>query len=71
MSKIYLIAIAFLLSACMQGETNVESGNREQVFHFGNGTEIQGIDPHVVTGIAGHHVVKLCLKVWWSKTRER
>ena len=58
MSKIYLIAIAFLFSACMQGETNVESGNREQVFHFGNGTEIQGIDPHVVTGIAGHHVVQ-------------
>ncbi len=60
--KFYKAAIVLVLmaalSACMQGESNVVSGNRDQVLHFGNGAEIQGIDPHVVTGVAGHHVVQ-------------
>ena len=56
--KLFLLLAVFLLSACMQGETNVESGNREQVLHFGNGGEIQGLDPHVVTGGSEQHVVQ-------------
>ena len=56
--KLFLFLAVLLLSACMQGESNVESGNQQQIFHFGNGAEVQGIDPHVVTGVAGHHVVQ-------------
>ena len=33
-AQIVLILSILLLSACMQGESNVESGSRDQVFHF-------------------------------------
>jgi oligopeptide transport system substrate-binding protein len=35
----------------------VESGNRDGVFHFGNHSEPQGLDPHIVTGIPEHHIL--------------
>ncbi|TCO77621.1 peptide ABC transporter substrate-binding protein [Chromatocurvus halotolerans] len=38
------------LLACSAGENNVERGNREGILYFGNGTEPQTIDPHVLTG---------------------
>ena len=38
-----------LLVACMQGESNVSSGNRDGILHFGNGAEPQTLDPHVLT----------------------
>lgn len=39
------------LLACSQGESNVAAGNRDGVLHFGNGTEPQTIDPHVMSGM--------------------
>ncbi len=45
-----------LLAGCTGGESNVERGNREQVLHFGNGSEPQGLDPHVVTGVPENHL---------------
>ena len=45
------------LQACGSGVPNVVQGNREGVLHFGNGTEPQGLDPHVVTGIPESHIV--------------
>jgi len=38
------------LVACSHGESNVASGNRDGVLHFGNGSEPQTIDPHVMSG---------------------
>lgn len=38
------------LVACSRGESNVVAGNRDGVLHFGNGTEPQTIDPHVMSG---------------------
>ena len=38
------------LLACSQGESNVASGNRDGVLHFGNFSEPQSIDPHVMSG---------------------
>jgi len=41
-----------LASACgMNHETNVASGNRDQVLYFGNADEPQELDPHVTSGI--------------------
>ncbi len=37
------------LAGC-SAESAVETGNREQVFYLGNGTEPQTIDPHVLSG---------------------
>jgi oligopeptide transport system substrate-binding protein len=51
-----LIASLAML-ACGSGESKVAQGNRDGVLHFGNGTEPQGLDPHVVTGIPEMNVV--------------
>src|SRR5262245_4024216 len=46
------LLLAAAVSACgAQGETNVETGTREQVLHLGNAAEPQEVDPHVLTGI--------------------
>jgi oligopeptide transport system substrate-binding protein len=52
----FLIASLFLFS-CSSGESNVVQGNRESILHYGNGTEPQGLDPHVVTGLPESHIV--------------
>jgi oligopeptide transport system substrate-binding protein len=44
------LLLTTLLVACGQGESNVAAGNRDAVLHFGNGTEPQTIDPHVMSG---------------------
>lgn len=51
-------ALVCTLAACTGGETNVEKGNRESVFYYGNGSEPQGLDPHVVTGVPENHLVR-------------
>ena len=47
-----------LLVACTGGESNVVSGNRDGIFHYGNGSEPQGLDPHVVTGVPENHILR-------------
>ena len=44
------VLTALSLSACTGGESKVVEGNREGVLYFGNGTEPQTIDPHVLSG---------------------
>ncbi|MFT5349485.1 MAG: oligopeptide transport system substrate-binding protein, partial [Gammaproteobacteria bacterium] len=40
------------LSSCsLDWESNVVSGNRDQILHLGNGEEPQELDPHLTTGI--------------------
>ena len=51
-------ALLTLLTACGGGESNVVSGNRDGVLHYGNGTEPQGLDPHVVTGVPENHIIR-------------
>jgi oligopeptide transport system substrate-binding protein len=50
--------IAGTLTACGSRESNVESGNRDGILHYGNGAEPQGLDPHVVTGVPESHIVR-------------
>ena len=54
----FALGIALLLTACTGGETNVEQGNREGILHYGNGSEPQGLDPHVVTGVPENHLIR-------------
>ncbi len=56
----HLLPLVFitLLAACTGGETNVEIGNREGILHYGNGSEPQGLDPHVVTGVPENHIIR-------------
>jgi len=57
--RLLLLAVAAaLLTACGGGESNVASGNRLGILHFGNGSEPQGLDPHVVTGVPENKIVR-------------
>ena len=58
---ICLLAL-LLLPGCGRRETRVEYGNRHQILCWGNGTEIQDLDPHVVTGVSEHHVMMALLE---------
>ena len=55
-----LVILVFFstLVACGGGESNVSSGNREGILHYGNGSEPQGLDPHVVTGVPENHLIR-------------
>ena len=56
-ATITLLVLAGCGGSENSGETLVEAGNREQILHFGNGTEPQGLDPHIVTGVPEHHII--------------
>ena len=43
-----LFVITFLIG-CSSNISPVDDGLENQIFHFGNGSEPQGIDPHIVT----------------------
>ncbi|MDG1986761.1 MAG: peptide ABC transporter substrate-binding protein [Halieaceae bacterium] len=55
---IILIFTVILITSCDVGEGNVDSGNRLGILHYGNGSEPQGLDPHVVTGVPENHIVR-------------
>ena len=53
--------VLFFLISCSSSVTPVDDGLEKQIFHFGNGSEPQGIDPHIVTGVPEHHIlISLC-----------
>ncbi len=54
---LWVLSVSLFLLACGSGESNVVQGNRDGILHFGNGTEPQGLDPHVVTGIPESHII--------------
>jgi len=61
--KLGIVALAcVLLAGCGGGESNVEAGDREQILHFGNGTEPQELDPHIVTGVPEHNIIAALLE---------
>jgi len=41
--------LAILLCACSASESNVATGNRTGVLHYGMGSEVQTLDPHVLS----------------------
>jgi oligopeptide transport system substrate-binding protein len=56
--KFLFISLLFsTLTGCTGGETNVSSGNRDGILHIGNGSEPQGLDPHVVTGVPESYLI--------------
>lgn len=52
-----LVLMAAFLGGCSAGESNVAQGNRDGILHFGNGSEPQGLDPHVVTGVPESKII--------------
>lgn len=58
LQHVLIICLVTLLAACGGGESNVESGNRLGILHYGNGSEPQGLDPHVVTGVPENKLIR-------------
>ena len=56
--KTLLLLASMFLFACTGGESNVTEGNRLGILHYGNGSEPQGLDPHVVTGVPENHLIR-------------
>ena len=60
-TKHFFILLAFVIAGCSKSVSPVDSSIETGVFHFGNGSEPQGIDPHIVTGVPEHHIlISLC-----------
>jgi oligopeptide transport system substrate-binding protein len=55
---LFIVLFSFAIAACTGGETNVSSGNRDGILHYGNGSEPQGLDPHVVTGVPENKLIR-------------
>lgn len=49
-TALLFIAGTALLFGCAKRETPVETGNRDQILHLGNGSEPQDLDPQTTTG---------------------
>jgi oligopeptide transport system substrate-binding protein len=69
-SLISAIALSLILTGCGSSESNVESGNRTGILHWGNGTEPQSLDPHIATGVPEHHVIVSLMEGLVHKDRE-
>ncbi|SVB13474.1 uncharacterized protein METZ01_LOCUS166328, partial [marine metagenome] len=55
------IALLIVLVGCGKSISPVDSALDKQILHFGNGTEPQGLDPHIVTGVPEHHLlISMC-----------
>ena len=58
--NILSITLIFLIGSS-ENISPVDSGLEQQIYHHGNGSEPQGIDPHIVTGVPEHHIlISLC-----------
>ena len=71
MNKILLSFLSLvLIISCSKSVSPVDTGLESQTFHFGNGSEPQGIDPHIVTGVPEHHLlIALCEGLTTSNPR--
>ena len=54
---IFSLFLSLILISCSEGISPVDSGLEKKIFHFGNGTEPQGLDPHIVTGVPENHLL--------------
>ncbi|MEY2972491.1 MAG: hypothetical protein RI886_268, partial [Pseudomonadota bacterium] len=55
--KYFSLCVALFLISCGKSISPVDSGLENKIFHFGNGSEPQGLDPHIVTGVPEHHLI--------------
>lgn len=57
-----LIIIMFYTSCSDEKGVIGSKGTTSQILHFGNGTEPQGLDPHIVTGVPEFHIIMALLE---------
>ena len=61
-NRFYILPFIFIfIFGCSENISPVDSGLENQIYHHGNGSEPQGLDPHIVTGVPEHHIlISLC-----------
>ena len=61
---LFSLVLLLLLTAsgCAPKTTNLERGLEERVFYMGIGTEPEGLDPHLVTGVTEHQILLALLE---------
>ena len=59
---ILLVMILAFIAGCSKGQNNVDMGNEQGILHWGNGTDPQELDPHVVTGVPENHILSAILE---------
>ncbi len=52
-----LLLASIALTGCGPNQSNVQTGNAKQELFIGIGTEPEGLDPHLVTGVTEHYVM--------------
>lgn len=55
--NLFLLTLSVLLASCGTGESRVESGNREGIFHISNSAEPETLDPHMSTGVPENNII--------------
>ena len=53
----FILFATFFLAGCGSSVSLVDQGLENQIMHVGNGSEPQGLDPHIVTGVPEHHLL--------------
>jgi oligopeptide transport system substrate-binding protein len=57
LAALAITSVLVFVAGCGKRETAVQSGNRLQILHLGNGAELVDIDPQAVTGKTEHNVI--------------
>ncbi len=57
-----ILSVTVLFSCSGEKATNVSTAIDKQILYFGNGTEPQGLDPHVVTGVQEFNIIRALLE---------
>lgn len=57
-----MVMVGLILAGCGDGVTLVDKGNKTGVLHVGNGAEPKSLDPQIVTGLPGAHVVSALME---------
>lgn len=65
-TSLLTLSLALLVTGCGKNETAVESGDRDQVLHKGNGTEPRDLDPHTLTSVEEDNIMQALFEplVW-------
>jgi oligopeptide transport system substrate-binding protein len=59
---LFFLLVTTLFGCTSDQSPNVESEIQNQILHMGNGTEPQGLDPHIVTGVTEHNIIMSLLE---------
>ena len=57
-----LLGLALGTPGCGKPPTRVSVGNAEQILHYGNRTDPQELDPHIVQGVPEHHILQALIE---------